>query len=184
MASGRAQAIADDVEEEIDQALRVGERCAAPDWMARTEAEGWTVAAVFHHVASGDELIVRWAQEIATGQDTLEGRDYINAFNAREAERHAACDRMDTLRQLRRIRDAAGRVIRELTEEQLDRVGVCAWTGSPQTAEQMTRSLIDHTRGHLESIRATLGLEPAGTGSGADSNAPVTTPGQAVSADE
>lgn len=165
MASQRAQAIADDVEEAIDQVLRVGERCAAPDWTARTGAEGWTVAAVFHHIASGDELIIRWAQEIATGQDTMEGRDYINTLNTREAERHATCDRMETLRQLRRVRDAVGRVIRGLTEEQLDRVASCAWTGHPQTAEQMARELIDHTRGHLESIRATLGLESAGTAS-------------------
>ena len=66
--SERAIALADNFTAFNNEVIAFVEGCSDEDWWQTTEAEGWTVAAVCRHIASGHYAILGWAQMIVDGE--------------------------------------------------------------------------------------------------------------------
>ena len=64
----KGDAFAKQFEAKAEEATALLEKLSAADWKKTTAAEGWTVAATAHHVASSYEPITRIIEAIAAGQ--------------------------------------------------------------------------------------------------------------------
>lgn len=120
------------------------------------EDERRPVGVIAHHVGDTVPMFAERARRIATGEPldpiTLAEMD---AANARHAAVHTKPDQAETLAMLRDNVERASEMIRELSDEDLDRPG--AGDLSRWTAEQLIRRvLIGHVTWHEGSIRATL----------------------------
>jgi len=142
---------------------------AIPDdrWEGSCEGEGWSVAAVAHHIARAIvpetaliEAIVNEQPISATYRDwTL-----IHANNAQNADRFAACTRREVLDLLQANQTRSAELVRGLSAEQLKRAAVVPIVGdSPLSADRLIEILlIGHIRGHLASLQASLDESAAG----------------------
>lgn len=136
---------------------------SVPDarWTDRTAAEGWTIAAVAHHIARAFLPEARLIRQVATGEPIMAAyRDWslIHAANAEGKDRHAACTKAEVVDLVRANRTEALAIIGDLRDDQLDNAAVVPILGDePRSAGWLIeRLLIGHIEGHLASIRATL----------------------------
>ena len=154
----RAEALARQFETRAQQAAAVVEQVSDADWRKVTHAEGWTVAATAHHLASAFEPVAGMAAALAAGQTlgqfTTGMLDQMNATHARD---FAGCTKAETLALHRKNATAAAAVIRGLSDDQLDRHVTVFTDAPPMTVEQfLTGGLLTHIDEHVGSIRTTL----------------------------
>ncbi len=159
--SDRTQTLAAHFTQSSDAVIVFAERCSADDWRLITEDERWSVGVVCRHIARGFEVHPRLIRRAATGQPMPTGYtwDAVHESNAQQAREWADCTKEETLVLLRRYSDAAAGFIRQLSDEQLDRTTKSPLDDVIVSVQQMVEGMIDHSRIHLRSIRATVGRQ-------------------------
>ncbi|HEX5504795.1 MAG TPA: DinB family protein [Thermomicrobiales bacterium] len=143
------------VNEEI---IAIVARCSDEEWRRACTGEGWAVGVVAHHIATVHRDFLGLIGALAAGQTRSPGSSMANVdqSNARHACDHAAVGRQETLDALRENGAAAARQLRDLRDEQLDRVAGVFGGHELSVAQVLEWVVIGHAREHLASIRATL----------------------------
>lgn len=134
------------------------EACSDAAWNSTSEAEGWTAAALAHHIAVSHEGICGMVGAVATGQalPPMTPAD-LDTGNAAHAKEFAACDKAEVVT----LAKAGGAVVvgalRGLSDDQL--TGATAeFFGNNWNAKQIAENiLIGHVQMHLPSFKATTG---------------------------
>jgi uncharacterized damage-inducible protein DinB len=151
--SARAEELARQFEQLNDEVIAFVESCDAATWKGTCPGEERSVGAVAAHVADGHRAISGWLRAIAVGQPVNVTMDEIHAGNARAAAAAAGRSQADVAEALRRNGAIAAETVRGLSDDDLAHVTQFAVAG-PMSAEAMiTRVLLRHPRGHLESMR-------------------------------
>jgi Mycothiol maleylpyruvate isomerase N-terminal domain len=155
----RSEALAQQFEAKVQEAVAVLEELRAADWNKVTEAEQWTVGVTAHHLASGLDPVAGIVSTIVSGQSRgTFTRAMLDELNARHAQEHANCTKAETIALLKRGAASAAAVVRGLHDEQLATSGTVFTDAPPMTAEQLiTGGLIGHIDAHVGSIRKTVG---------------------------
>lgn len=157
----RAAALAERFEQSNAEVIALIEQCSARSWLARCAAEGWSVGVTAHHIANGydqdglvEQLIAALIKHEPLPTPPAPG------YNERHAEQYAQCTREETLELLRRNGAAVVRLIRGLSDEDLDQTMPAAGGRPPRSVEQLLEGiLLTHTSAHLASIRAAIQRE-------------------------
>jgi uncharacterized damage-inducible protein DinB len=133
------------------------EAASEDDWKRTCQGEGWSVAVTAHHIATSNNAVAGLVQAIASGQEVPPiTREMIDEGNAQHALEYADCTREETLELLREGGAQTLRILRGLSDEQLDRTAVFqAMNGAEVSAQQFAEMiLIGHSNQHLQSIRS------------------------------
>jgi hypothetical protein len=156
--SERAEALAERLEQAVDEVIAMVEQSSDERWKATCAAEGWSTGITAHHIAEAHlNGAVGFIQTLATGQQVPPvTTEMIDQGNAQHAAQHANCTRTETLDLLRQRGAAAASTIRGFSDEQLDRAAPMAFAGGASlNAQQLIESaVIDSVQQHLDSIRA------------------------------
>ena len=131
----------------------------ASAWQTTTEGEGWTVAALAHHVASGHEPIVGLLQGIAAGAQlpplTPEALDQQNASNAAA---NSAADSAATIALMTEWGPKGAAALRSLSDADLAKTATIF--GNSMSASDFAQGImIGHVTGHLKSLGETGGKQ-------------------------
>jgi hypothetical protein len=143
----------------VQRFIATVEGCTEAQWAALTADEGWTVAAVAHHIAANLLGTAGAVQLIVNGVPMPSmGFAEIDAANAREAEEFAFCGKGEVLDQARRDAPAVAGILRGLSDEQYERTGtVPALDDRSVTAAEMAEmAVLGHVQDHLRSILGAL----------------------------
>jgi Family of unknown function (DUF5519)/Mycothiol maleylpyruvate isomerase N-terminal domain len=157
--SERAQALAERFEAANDWLKATVEGLTEAQWSARAGTEGWSVGVTAHHLAADHAVLAGVVEAVATGRPlpalTME---MLHRYNAQHAEEHAHCTRAETLELLQREGAAAARMVRGLSDEQLERTAVIPWEGGPpvNARQLIEQKLIGHIQEHLPSIQSVV----------------------------
>jgi Mycothiol maleylpyruvate isomerase N-terminal domain len=155
----KSEALAEQFEGKVQEAVAVIEKLSDADWKKVTEAEKWTVGVTAHHLASALEPVAGIVSTIVSGQSRgTFTRAMLDELNARHAQEHAKCTKAETIALLKRGAAAAAAVVRGLHDDQLAKSGTVFTDAPPMTAEQLIAGgLIGHIDAHFDSIRRTVG---------------------------
>jgi DinB superfamily len=155
----RSEALAEQFEAKVQEAVAVLEKLSAADWKKVTEAEKWTVGVTAHHLASALEPVAGIVSTIVSGQSRGNfTRAMLDEMNARHAQEHANCTQAETIALLKRGAAAAAAGVRGLHDDQLATRGTVFTDAPPMTVEQVvTSGLITHIDAHFGSIQKTVG---------------------------
>jgi hypothetical protein len=155
----KSEALAEQFEGKVQEAVAVIEKLGDADWKKVTEAEKWTVGVTAHHLASALEPVAGIVSTIVSGQSRgTFTRAMLDELNARHAQEHAKCTKAETIALLKRGAAAAAAVVRGLHDDQLAKSGTVFTDAPPMTAEQLIAGgLIGHIDAHFDSIRRTVG---------------------------
>jgi hypothetical protein len=155
----RSEALGKQFETKVQEAVAVIEPLSDANWKQVTETEHWTVGVTAHHLASALEPVAGMVTAIASGQSRGHfTRAMLDEMNARHAQEHANCTKVETIALLKRGAAAAAAVVRGLTDDQLAKSGTVFTDAPPMTTEQLiTNGLITHIDAHVGSIRKTVG---------------------------
>jgi len=155
----KGDAFAMQFEAKVEDATALLETLSDADWKKTTVAEGWTVAATAHHVASSYGPITHIIEALASGQ-TLPHftRQMLDEANAQHAKEFADCAQQETIALHRKEAAAAAAAVRGLSDAELARTGTVLTGVPPMSAEAMvTGALLGHIEEHFGSIRKTVG---------------------------
>lgn len=154
----RAAALADQFEQAVAEFADTIEKLPHEKWNAARGPEGWNVAATAQHVSGQFPLEMEYITAAAEGRPMPSySWDDINGKNDSRAAANGAVSRADVLKELKEGAASTAAYIRGLTDEQLDSTAELALAnGAVVSAQQLIEGgvLIDHVRGHLNSIRA------------------------------
>ena len=158
----RGDELATTFEQVNADAIQAVEGCSEAKWQAKSEAEGWTAAALAHHVAAAHTGIFSLVQTIASGQELPKREPQPDSFedgNARHAREFETVSKQDVLALLRNAATTVPAGLRALTDEQLATSIVTPFGGGqPMSAAQAAeRILIGHLRDHMGSFKTTVG---------------------------
>lgn len=159
--SERARMLATQLEAENAEVIAFAESCPAEKWTVSCVDDGRTVAAVVRHVGGAYIAHARLVQAAASGEPIpamFGDWKAIHQGNAISARKYANADRDETIASLQRNGANLAATIRDLTDEQLARAAVVPIFGdeSRTTAQIIAFPVIDHPRGHLVGLRATV----------------------------
>jgi hypothetical protein len=157
----RSAELAERFIEATEQVVTLVEEISDERWGWVTSAEGWTVAAVAHHIARAFLPEAALIQQVARGEEIMAAyKDWtiIHSSNAERKEQFAACTKDEVVELLRANREEALAIVRELSDSQLDNAAVIPIIRpEPLTAGQLVEGLlIGHINGHVASIQATV----------------------------
>jgi hypothetical protein len=126
-------------------------------WQNKSNAEGWTVAALAHHFSSGLEPINGLVQGMAAGAELPPiTPEMLEASNVANAQENAAAQKQTVVALLKQNSATALNALRQLNDEQLQRSADLF--GNTVTTEQVVQGiLIGHIQEHLDSFKATVG---------------------------
>lgn len=160
----RANALADRLERGVAALAEFARNLTTAEWAARVPKDGRTVGVVVHHVASVFPTEIHLAQVLANGKSvTGVTMSDIHEANAAHARDNADVTKDEALKLLKRNSEAALVVIRNLTDEQLDRASpVSLYEDAPLTAQFMLEDhAVRHSYHHLTLLRLALGFQTA-----------------------
>jgi hypothetical protein len=152
----QAEELASQFEETNAAVVAAIEACDEVAWQNLSE-EGWTAAALAHHIAEDHGLIFGLVQGVAMGQpgpgiDMAE----LDRTNAEHAKNFASCSKAEVVELATTGADAAATGLRALTDEQLN--NSTDFFGTETTAAQIAQNiLIGHAQGHLANFKAATG---------------------------
>lgn len=153
----RSDKLAGQFEQALAEFAEVVKAIPEERWGAGGGNEGYTVAATAQHVSGQFPLEREYISAAAEGNPMPPySWDDINGMNDRRAKENKACSKGQVLSELRDGGATMAAYIRALSDEQLDRKGALALAGGAEvSAQQLIEGgvLIDHVRGHLQSIR-------------------------------
>ncbi len=160
-----AHDLADRFERTNEELIAFARGLSRIQWRMLCPPEGRTVGVVVYHIAEGHVLTTEEARSIALGESLPEGlvqsKEEADRKNAEQALKHAACTQEETVDLLRRNGAAAVRMVRGLTDEQLDRVGF-VWGNQGTVAELIEHVMIGHLASHFATLRAWAESEETG----------------------
>ena len=159
--SERATAFAGQLEAVNAEVIAFAESCPEAVWTMPCVDDGRTVAAVVRHVGGAYIAHARLVQAAASGEPIpamFGDWEAIHQGNAISAQKYANADRGETVASVQRNGANLAAAIRALTDEQLDRTTVVPIFGDEArtTAQIIAFPVIDHPRGHLVGLRATV----------------------------
>lgn len=158
----RANALADRLERGVSALAEFASELTTAEWEARVPKDGRTVGVVVHHVASVFPTEIHLAQILASGKPvTGVTMTDIHDANGAHARDNADVTKEEALRLLERNGKAAAVVIRNLTDEQLDRAApVSLYENAPLTTQFMLEDhAVRHSYHHLTLLRVALGRQ-------------------------
>ncbi len=157
----RAETMAGRFDEKFRQMNTVVEGLSDADWKKVTAAEKWPVGVVAHHLAMAYGSVVGLVQLAAQGQPVPHRTmDMVHERNAQHAKEHAGVGKAETLTLLKANGANAAKIVRGLSDAELDRSAtVLAGVPPMTTAQVIERILINHTDEHMGSIKATIGAK-------------------------
>jgi hypothetical protein len=127
-------------------------------WQTTVPNEQRTVGVVAHHVAESINGTVAGVVTLGSGRPLTFTAESINQGNAMHALQHANATRDETIAALRANGAKALRMLRRLSESQLDRSANVAFSGRDMTAHQFAEFVvIGHINQHLANMKAALG---------------------------
>ena len=132
--------------------------CTEEQWQRTTIAEGWTVAATGHHLATVQQAFVGIVQKFAAGETysptiSVEG---IHRSNAKHVSEFADADKTGTLDILRSSGLDIARLIASFDDSGLDCVAGNFGGNEMTVARFIEYVVIGHVREHATSIQNTL----------------------------
>jgi uncharacterized damage-inducible protein DinB len=155
----QGEAFAKQFEDKVEEATAFLEKLSDADWKQTTAAEGWTVAATAHHLASSYEPVTRIIKTIAAGQALPHfTRQMLDEMNAQHAREFAGCTKPETIALHKKGATAAAAVVRGLSDAELAKTGTVFNGMPPMSAEEIVKgALLGHIDEHFGSIRKTVG---------------------------
>jgi hypothetical protein len=154
----RSSALADQFEQAVAEFASTIESIPDDKWAAARGPEGWNIAATAQHVSGQFPLEMEYITAAAEGRPLPSySWDDVNGKNDGRAAKNTAVSKTDVLRELREGASSVSAYLRGLDDDQLDRTGELALAGGATVNTQALIEggvLIDHVRGHLQSIRA------------------------------
>jgi hypothetical protein len=159
--SARAERLATELAQANGEVIAFAETCPEAVWTVPCMDDGRTVAAVVRHVGGAYIAHLRLVQAAAAGEPIpamFGDWAMIHQGNAISAEKYARADRGETIASLQRNGANLANAIRDLSDEQLDRMAVVPIFGDAArtTAEIIEMPVIAHPHGHLVGLRATV----------------------------
>ena len=154
----RATAIAERVGKITDEVITLVEGLTEDQLKKTTAPEHWSVAVLAHHIATSNPAVAGLASAIAAGHPVPSfTMDMIHAGNAQHATEFSNIAKADLLAALRDASAKSAAMVGGLSDESLDKSAEVL-TGMPaMTVEQVIEGIIiQHTREHLDSAKATL----------------------------
>jgi hypothetical protein len=160
----RAEMLADRFSLLSQEFIALIESFTPAQMQARCDAEQCTVAALGSHVAGVHRLSAEWIHDAASGKVLPPvTMDMVDQANADQFARDAARPKGEVLEELRRNSAHASRLVRGLTDDELDRTSFLTLSGREVTTEELVRDiLIADVDAHLRSIRRLTSV-PVGT---------------------
>lgn len=133
------------------------EACGDAEWQATSAEEGWTAAALAHHIAQDHALISGLVVSVgAGGFEPPITAEQLDAMNATHSTEFATADKVAVVDLARQNGEAAATALRAMSETQL--AETAEFFGQNMTAAEVAENiLIGHALGHLESFKATTG---------------------------
>lgn len=133
------------------------ESCGDAEWQAKSGEEGWTAAALAHHIAGGHSGISALVTGVGGGGFEVPiTPEQLDTQNLAHAAEFASVDKAAVLELARETGEAAAAALRAMNETQLGETA--EFFGQTMTAAQVAENiLIGHALGHLESFKATTG---------------------------
>lgn len=133
------------------------EACGHAEWQATTSEEGWTAAALAHHIADDHALISGLVTSVgAGGFEPPITPEQLDAMNAAHATEFADADKAAVIDLARQNGEGAAAALRAMSETQL--AETAEFFGQNMTAAEVAENiLIGHALTHLESFKATTG---------------------------
>jgi hypothetical protein len=151
-----ASQLADDYDGVMAEVIACAESCSDGEWQALHASEQRSVGVMFDHISEGNPEVARWIGEFLAGRPVAITPEILNSRNADHARRVAGRPRQETVADLKRGAVRTSEVIRALSDEELQRKQDFGWAGAQDVA-WVASAAIRHPRGHLKSIRETLG---------------------------
>jgi len=154
----RADRYADAVQSANEELIGFAESCSEEQWATLVPGENWSVGALVHHCALGNEVATSWLREMVERGGVPTTSEELDAMNARHAIEFAEVGIAETVALLRSNGAAAIAYIRTLSDEDLDREAVFApGGGTTVTVERFASVLGRHGLTHLGHARQALG---------------------------
>ena len=153
--SEQAEALAAQFEVTNREFMEAVEHFTDEQWGTMVPGEDWSAGVVAHHIAASHEIIGGWVRALASGQELRPTLEEVTEINAEHARQHGDCTREETVALSQRGGEDAARLVRGLSDAQLDRGG--SFNGRPMTTRQLIeRVLIGHPQRHLANIRSAI----------------------------
>jgi uncharacterized damage-inducible protein DinB len=132
--------------------------CTDEEWRRTSVGEGWPVGTVAHHIAVVQGAFAGIIARLAAGETYSPqiSWDEINRGNAQHARNFADVGKPETLAPLTESRDTIGRLLRQLSDAQLDRTAGQFGERELSVAGVVESVVIAHAAEHMASICATL----------------------------
>ena len=157
--STRAQQLADQTDNAINQTIAFVESIPEEKWTVLCGPEQCTVAALASHVAGSATGVLNFlVKPVAQGESPLPiTPEQIHAGNAENARTNANRSRSEVLADLRANGAEASSYVRRLSDDELQRSAVLFFSPEPVTADFIIENvLVNHSLEHLESMRAAV----------------------------
>lgn len=133
--------------------------CSDEQWQRHSGAEGWSVAAVAHHVAISNGVIAGMISSHAAGSPDLPNISSadLDAGNAAHARDYATVGKQETLDLLRSNGDAVVQTLQSIDHDAFFDQPAGVFGGNELSVGQVAQFvLVGHTAGHTASIDETL----------------------------
>jgi hypothetical protein len=151
-----ASAIVDEYDAVMAEAIALAESCSDDEWRTMCSNEERAVGVLFDHIATGNPQVVRWINEFLAGRPIVITPEILNSRNAEHAHHAQRRPRAETIEDLKTGTAATSEFLGSLTKDQLGVRNEFGWAG-PQDVAWVASAALRHPRGHLKSIRETLG---------------------------
>lgn len=166
--NARAQKLAQKFEQANQEVVATVEQMTDAEWKLPGADEGRTAGLTAHHIAVNYSALGGAVQSLTAGQAPPITWEMLHDANAEHMRSHATCTQEETLAILRTDGEQAANMVRNLSDNDLDRAGVIPFLGEQPvtTAQFIEAALIGHIHAHLPDIQAAVRrLEKAGSSS-------------------
>lgn len=133
--------------------------CTDEQWQRQSAEEGWSVAAVAHHVAVSNGAISGMLSSQAAGNPDLPNISTadLHAGNAAHARDYATVGKQETLDLLRSNGDVVVQTLQSIDDDAFFDQPAGVFGGNELSVGQVAQFvLVGHTAGHTASIKQTL----------------------------
>ena len=162
--NGRANALAERLEQGARALADFASPLTAAQWQTRVPHDGRKVGVTVHHVANIYPLEIQVAQTVASGEPIVGVTwDVVANINAGHAAEYDGVTKAEALDLLARNSAAAAAAIRAMSDEELNRAApVSLNADAPLTCQFVLEDhAVRHSYHHLAKIRAALEGTPA-----------------------